>query len=81
MHLLRHLDSFKIYIIVLVFAHVITIDLNNNSLHLDLNEELIKNRKKELQYNNISVIPKIKKGYLSKYRKLVGDLSTGFSTI
>ena len=55
----------------------IIIDLNNNSLNIDLNQHTIEMRKNKV----ISTIPNIKKGYLSKYKKLVGNLSTGFSTI
>lgn len=51
----------------------IIIDLPNRSIHLDIPEEVILNRKKSW----VEPEPKVKKGYLARYSKLVTSANTG----
>lgn len=51
----------------------IVIDLPNRSIHLDVSEEELADRKKSW----VEPEPKVKKGYLARYSKLVTSANTG----
>lgn len=53
----------------------ITIDINNNNINLDVSEEKLLERKKNLKKPNLKL-----NGYLNKYRKLVSSLEDGYLT-
>ena len=52
---------------------IIAIDLTNRTIELKVNEEELATRRSNLQ----PFEPKIKKGYLARYSKLVTSASTG----
>lgn len=55
---------------------VITIDAENNRLHMDVSDEEIKERLAKWKQPP----PKVTRGVLAKYARLVGDASTGAMT-
>ncbi|MGX9134700.1 dihydroxy-acid dehydratase [Rummeliibacillus sp. JY-2-4R] len=52
---------------------IISIDLTNRTIELNVSDEILEQRKAQLQ----PFEPKIKKGYLARYSKLVTSASTG----